>query len=165
VGFSHGPPLERFERNYIPEPNSGCWLWLGNLTKSGYGQFRISPTENSIPAHRAGYQLLKGDVPSELMVCHHCDVRCCVNPDHMFLGTAHDNMSDAAKKGRMNWKPGSTRALPFGEKHHKTTLTKDQVRYIYSSPKTGRALAKEFNVSGNTISRIKLRQCWKEATL
>ena len=158
------PAAIRFERHYIPEPNSGCWLWLGRLDR-GYGLFRMDPKKPGHGAHRASYQIFKGEIPAGLMVCHHCDVRCCVNPDHLFLGTGFDNMQDAAKKGRMNWPPGSKRYLPFGEKHHKATLTEDQVRYIYSSPKTGRALAKEFNVSGNTISRIKNRITWKEATL
>ena len=165
MGFPHGSPLERFKKKYTIDPDSGCWIWLGNLTKFGYGTFRISLKENSIPAHRAGYQLLKGDIPSGLKVCHHCDIRCCVNPDHMFLGTGVDNMRDAAKKGRMNWLPGSKRNLPIGEAHYKAKLTEDQARYIYNSPKSGISLASELGVSNNTISRIRRRITWKESTI
>lgn len=158
------PPLERFERNYIPEPNSGCWLWLGHLDHKGYGSFRVDPKKTAGRAHRVSYRLFKGLVPDGLMVCHTCDVPCCVNPDHLFLGTATDNMRDAAKKGRMNWTDKTFRkTLPRGESHHKTTLTAVDVQYIRASSKAGIDLARELSVSNNTISRIRRGLTWKEA--
>src|SRR5579859_8174193 len=74
-------PLTRFESKYIPEPNSGCWLWLGAIWKNGYGAFMLG--SNNITAHRAAYRLLKGDISPELEVDHLCRNRACVNPDHL----------------------------------------------------------------------------------
>jgi len=89
---------ERFESKYIPEPMSGCWLWSDACHYSGYGHFKIK--NKTVRAHRASWMIYKGDIPSPLLVCHKCDVKCCVNPDHLFLGTFKDNMVDKVKKNR-----------------------------------------------------------------
>src|SRR5216684_5016973 len=91
---------ERFEEKYIPEPNSGCWLWDGSLDSHGYGQ--LSSKRGSRP-HRASvvsYELYKGGVPNGWCVLHRCDVPCCVNPDHLWLGTRKENSIDMVEKGR-----------------------------------------------------------------
>lgn len=81
------------------EPNSGCWLWTASLRPgSGYGQLRVGRTIAF--AHRIAYELFVGLIPNGLYVCHHCDVKQCVNPDHLFLGTAKDNTQDMIRKGR-----------------------------------------------------------------
>ena len=79
-----------------PEPNSGCWLWDMSLDQDGYGRAKFE--EIKTPAHRISYMAFNGDV-GEMMVCHKCDTPACVNPDHLWLGTAKDNMDDAVKKG------------------------------------------------------------------
>jgi len=92
--------MERFEAKYIPEPNSGCWLWTASCWENGYGQISLPNTFKIVGAHVASWMLHQGPIPEGLFVCHSCDMPPCVNPEHLFLGTQKENMQDAARKGR-----------------------------------------------------------------
>jgi hypothetical protein len=83
--------IERFERKYIPEPNSGCWLWIGAIS-SGYGHFNSGIKGQSVLAHRFAYELHKGPVPEGLELDHLCRTRSCCNPDHLEPVTRQKNV-------------------------------------------------------------------------
>ena len=74
--------LERFEEKYMPEPNSGCWLWLASTNGHGYGQLAASPSRPR-GAHRIAYELFRGPIPPNMTLDHLCRVRSCVNPAHL----------------------------------------------------------------------------------
>ncbi len=95
--------IHYLEDYFIPEPNSGCWLWDAGVDKDGYGKIQV--TGKSWRAHRYMYFLEHGSLPDDLMVCHTCDVPACINPVHLFLGTGKDNLQDMAKKGKYRNNP------------------------------------------------------------
>lgn len=150
--------LERFESKFIPEPNSGCWLWLGAIDKlSGYGFFSVYKTpfhtkkSHMERAHIASYRIFKGD-PGLLNVLHTCDMRWCVNPDHLFLGTHQDNTDDMIRKGRL--------VKNFGETHPRHTLTAPQVLAIRADDRPTRFIAAQYQINPVTVRKIKRRALW-----
>lgn len=135
------------------DTNGGCWLWTGYTLPNGYGRFRFKG--EVISAHRFMYRTFRGHLPSHMSVLHRCDVRCCVNPNHLFLGTKGENNTDRAHKGRS--------AHLNGETNHMAKLTTPEVLEIrrrLAKGETTLALGPEFNVSPNLISRIKRRIAW-----
>jgi hypothetical protein len=143
-------PQERFEQHVSRVPESGCWIWTASLNRNGYGKAKVDGKD--ITAHRWSWMLHNGAIPDGLHVCHTCDVRACVNPAHLWLGTHKDNNDDKIRKGRQ-----SDHVPP-----PKRTLTEDQVREIRASRgKMGVvALAKLFGVDHTNISRIQNRKTY-----
>lgn len=88
---------QRFESQYIPEPNSGCWLWTGFLRRDGYGQLRVDGKRPA--AHRFSYELHIGQIPGGLEIDHICRVRACVNPCHLEAVTGIENNRRTAMRG------------------------------------------------------------------
>jgi len=84
-----------------------CWIWIGARTKTGYGRFaiRTSRVIRSFRAHRYAWEITHGTIPEDKELCHRCDNRLCVRPEHIFLGTHQENMADASAKGRLHTAP------------------------------------------------------------
>lgn len=113
------PALERFSAKYRVDSATGCWIWTAGFRTDGYGQFNYHGTHVPKPptgAHQASWLLYKGHIPDDLWVLHKCDNRACVNPDHLFLGTAADNSHDMASKGRQ-WLQKNPELAVRGDAH------------------------------------------------
>ena len=107
------------EKNSIPIPWTGCWLWLKTCSPQGYGvAFDLKPGQRWA-AHRLSYTAFNGEIKLGNFVLHKCDVRCCVNPDHLYAGTQQDNMDDAVRRGRMSREP-KTKSVDFCKYGHAT---------------------------------------------
>lgn len=137
----------------------GCWLWTSYCNERGYGLMRHKGRKN-FRAHRFSWELVHGPTPSDRFCLHKCDVRRCVNPDHMFLGSYQENMDDMVSKGR--------------QRNGKERLTPAQVLEIRANPpskyNTGKWVgarqemeeyAKKYGVSPCTIGHILSGRCWK----
>lgn len=140
---------DRIMRCSIPEPNSGCWIWMAALSKSGHGHLHYRRQWQG-GAHRASYEAFCGKIPPGLWVCHRCNTPACVNPEHLYLGTVVENTNDRMKAGT------SMR----GERHHDTPFTEKDVIAIRQSPESGASLARRLGVSRQAINKIKARKTW-----
>jgi len=146
---------ERFEGKYEVVTESGCWLWNSCLYPNGYGYLKCK--NKSKLAHRISYELYKGELNISDVVRHTCDVRCCVNPDHLIAGTQRDNMQDMYTKGRR---------IQTGTHNHMAKLTEGEVREIRLRYSLGNItlehLGNEYNVNFRTISQIVNYKRWKD---
>lgn len=133
-----------------------CWTWSGAVTRKGYG--RLSVDGRNIYAHRLSYELHRGPVPDGMLVCHHCDNPPCVNPEHLFVGTAKDNHADAVAKGRMD-RPDGT--MPRGNQHWCAKLSEADVLAIRKGADNHSATARRFGVSERTVRDIRAGRTWK----
>lgn len=149
--LTRGWSLEAKLAHYsIPEPNSGCLLWLGTVYPSGHACLFWDGRLQR--AHRLAWEAVNGPIPPGLSACHHCDVRPCINVDHLFLGAHDDNMADMARKGRA--------ARQRGESNGAARLTDSQAREIRDAVGSYRKLGARFGVSHNQIYMIKHGKTW-----
>lgn len=133
---------------------SGCWEWTAH-TRHGYGSLKHK--NKPILAHRLSFELFNGYMQDDMLVCHKCDNRKCVNPSHLFLGTHKDNSDDKWIKKRGN--------PPKGSKNHHAKLTHEQVNEIRESRTKGEtraSLAHRFSVTPDLIYKIVTYQVWKD---
>lgn len=142
---------------YIPRGLSmeECWHWLGPVEPVGYGVFGMA--NKVLKAHRLVYETRFGEIPKGMYVCHRCDVRDCVNPAHLFLGTHADNMHDMATKGRR-------KGICQGDDHGIAKLKESQIptiRALYSEGKTYQQIADLYSVSRATIWRVVTGVYWR----
>lgn len=147
-----GTLAERFGAKWM-ETSSGCWEWTGHLL-NGYGHIRLGGAGSKVVlAHRASWELYRGQIPAGMFVCHHCDNRRCVNPEHLFLGTLQDNHRDMMNKRRQAW----------GEATRHAKLTLEQVREIRASVGPREAVAAKYGITGSNVSYIRRGDTWRMA--
>lgn len=154
--FRFSDPVSRFWKHV--NKTDTCWLWQASKNSNGYGQFTVKSRSRPIGSHRYAWELLRGPIPSGLGVLHRCDTPICVNPDHLFLGTAADNNRDMIEKGR-----DRKRGLK-GEHNTSAKLTEDSVREIRAARVAGvklATLAAKFGVCEAVISAVATRRTWK----
>lgn len=148
----------------------GCWEWqAGTYNTTGYGQFWVRSRRLRARAHRIAYELSTGAHPGEMLVCHTCDNRTCVRPDHLFIGTHADNARDRNAKnrqarGRRNGaytQPGSRRR---GSRNGRAKLTEDQVVRMRGEINGGMSLseaARRYGVTVQVVWEIHHRKIWR----
>jgi hypothetical protein len=145
--------LATFTENlWIPEPNSGCWLWLGAVNRLGYGLVTRRSASKAIFAHRAAYIAAHGSIPQGMDILHRCDTPLCVNPDHLFSGTHTDNMRDMIRKGR--------HVALRGEAHWAARITAGDALAIRASNKPHATLAARYGISKHTVHTIRSNRSW-----
>jgi hypothetical protein len=134
---------------------TGCWLWIASALsgQAGYGGFARDHRRSQL-AHHVAWELAYGPIPTGMFVLHRCDVRLCVRPDHLFLGTQQDNVRDRDRKGR----------AAKGETHHHAKLTNADVMDIrarWAEGTTQVALATHYGLKLDQIAKIVHRRAWK----
>lgn len=142
--------LNRFTTKIEKTPT--CWIWKGSKFSSGYGEFRF---EDERRAHRVSWLLFRGKIPKGIHILHKCDVKDCVNPEHLFLGTHQDNMRDMVKKGR--------RPQILGTRHGMSKLTEKDIlmiRKLNTKSVSRLDIAKRFNITKENVGYIIRRVTW-----
>jgi hypothetical protein len=135
--------LDVFHSRYIVCPETGCWVWQRDFYPSGYGRIRYK--NKATGAHRASWQVHNGDIENGRFkfVCHRCDNKPCVNPEHLFLGTPRDNNIDALNKGIKN------------------KLSADDVRNITADMRTAKEIARNYGITAEYVYLIRCGFKWK----
>ena len=149
-------PMKRFW-DKVQKTNK-CWNWIAGTRGNGYGTFKFNG--KAIDSHRFVWLITFGEIPIKKMICHRCDNRKCVRPDHLFLGTAMDNVHDAIKKGRIT--PKNHKKL-WGEKNPRHKLSNDdivKIRKLLSTNLLRKDIARKFNISTRHLRYIAVKK-WR----
>lgn len=138
---------DRFHDKVITVPECGCWLWGGYVGPNGYGRFQLNNRSRS--ALRVSYIAHKGPVPDGMDVCHKCDERTCVNPDHLFVGTRRDNVLDCVRKGRH--RTGHMTIEGFASNRKMSPRDTEEAKVLRKSGRPIQDIANRFSVHISTI--------------
>ncbi len=142
-----------FMDRVCPEPNTGCWLWVGSYSGPGYSHFFDKRSGNY--GHRFSWRLAnKSEIPAGMVVRHKCDVPCCVNPNHLLIGTQAENFADQAARGRR----------PRGEARAHAKLNAPAIHEIRRRAALGEHqehIAMDFGIASQTVSNIHCRKTWR----
>jgi hypothetical protein len=167
-------PIEKRFWDKVKKTTS-CWLWTGS-TDWRYGSIWIDG--RLVKAHRVAWELTYGPIPLGQLVLPRCDVTLCVRPDHLFLGTQHENLIDASRKGRSaaqrypdrigvhlrNWSQDHPERIRRGEQNNKAKLTSVKVREIRKAAAGGTNcsdLGRTYGVSRVAVANIVKRKVWR----
>lgn len=149
-------PAQRFWALVDIRGGDDCWEWQGKRASNGYGVFNLEYRHRG--AHRMAWELHYGAPPGDLLVCHRCDNRACVRPDHLFLGTQKDNLADMKAKGR------ASLVRARGEATARAKLTEVEVREIRRRANAGEpqtVIACDYGVTKECIHSVVHRKTWK----
>ena len=149
---------ERFMNKVIlgKDKINDCWGWNASKSRGGYGQFRLLKNNKwtMARANRVSYELFKGELSPTLLVCHSCDNPECINPNHLFTGTAKENIQDMIKKGR--------RFLSRNTKHKwLNRQTVDAMREDFKQGMKQAEICLKYEHSRAQVSRVVRNQIWK----
>lgn len=150
--------FEKLDKTVAPPAHAAhlgnCWIWLAAKCGGGYG--KMTKNKKSLSAHKVSWEIHFGEVPPDKHVLHHCDVKLCCSPQHLWLGTRSDNIQDCIAKGQFGERGG--------EKCGQHKLSADQVeeirRLILENKLMQREIASQFGVHQSTISNIRHGRTW-----
>lgn len=149
------PFSQRLENMIERIPQTGCWIWMGCTSKKGYGT--TSYNGKMTLAHRASYMDFIGPIQDGMYVCHHCDVKSCINPYHLYEGTHLQNTLDALSRGQ----------ITLGERNSQAKLKAENIPEIFAAgkgPADRQRMAEKFNVTVHAIRDVQRGKNWKHIT-
>ncbi len=152
---------KRLQKYSARNHDTGCLEWHGYKDVYGYGVLLVSidGVKKNKKAHRLSYEQTHGDIGEGKLVCHKCDVRNCIEPTHLFLGTAADNNKDMMNKGRYR----SGGKPHYGEKNPKAKLTRlqvDSIKVLFKYGITQKQIANSLSMHKSSIQRIASGKNW-----
>jgi hypothetical protein len=156
---------EKLAHHSVPANENGCVLWAAQKGTGGYGYLKWKGRSRTV--HRLAWESANGPILNGMHVCHKCDVRTCINIDHLFLGTNADNVADKMRKGRqakgekLVAARSAFQVCRKGENNGRSKLTDEQVYEIRAMSGMQRDIAIRYGVRRNLVGLIKRRKIWR----